>query len=74
MNPLALHQLADIMEGAWNGRPKVQAKKRGWKFRVVPRAEFTVLFDRRWRIRLLWRLLAFVGVILFLVVLIAVVR
>ncbi len=62
MNALALHELADIMEGAWNGSHRMQSrkpvlfKKRGWKVRMGPAKEPTMLFDRRRRITLLFEL------------------
>ncbi len=74
MNALALHELADIMEGAWNGRPPMQAKKRGWKVRMGPAKEPIMLFDRRRRIILLWDLLFIALFILLLVALVAGVR
>ena len=74
MNALALHQLADIMEGAWNGRPQVLPKKRGWKVRIGPAKEPIMLFDRRRRIVLLWDLLFIALFILLLVALVAGVR
>ena len=75
MNALALHELADIMEGAWNGsRKSMKAKKRGWKVRIGPAKEPTMLFDRRRRIVLLWDLLFIALFILLLVALVAGVR
>ncbi len=75
MNALALHQLADIMEGAWNGRPTVLLKKRGWKVRIGPAKEpTTMLFDRRRRLNLLWDLFFVALFILLLFALIAGVR
>ena len=76
MNALALHELADIMEGAWNGssRKPMIFKKRGWKVRVGPAKEPIMLFDRRRRIILLWDLLFIALFILLLVALVAGVR
>ncbi len=75
MNALALHELADIMEGAWNGSKKpVILKKRGWKVRMGPAKEPTMLFDRRRRIVLLWDLLFIALFLLLLFALIAGVR
>ncbi len=74
MNALALHELADIMEGAWNGRRPVILKKRGWKVRVGPAKEPTMLFDRRRRINLLWDLFFAALFLLLLMALIAGVR
>jgi hypothetical protein len=55
MNALALHEIADILESAFQEKPVSILKRLGF-VPVKPRKTPLVLFDRQRRIDLLWEL------------------